>query len=230
MADPAIDRRLLLRWLALGPATGAGLLAGFPHGFWRQSKSESRRAGAGGVFDLVGEQCAPTGPDVQGPFYLPGAPRRTALAGPDEPGDPIVIRGTVLGPDCKTPLSGALLDVWQADAEGRYHDDREAYRLRGQLLTDAKGRYVFDSIVPGRYKLDGSFRPAHIHFTVASPRHETLTTQLYFKGDPYLAPNDACGSECRSDDPGRIIALEKETDGRARFSGRFDIALGALRG
>ncbi|MFN2432615.1 MAG: twin-arginine translocation pathway signal protein [Gemmatimonadota bacterium] len=219
------DRRRVLRLLALTPGAGLALAAGLAHGSERRRGQRLQallERGDGAV-------CAPTSGDTAGPFYLEGAPRRSQLAGPDEPGDRIVVRGRVLGPDCKTPLAGALLDAWQADAEGRYHADREdEYRLRGQVLTDAKGRYAFESVVPGRYKVDegaAAFRPAHIHFTVGGPRHRPLTTQLYFKGDPHLAPHDACGAECNSGDPGRIVELRREQDGPARFVAEFDVVL-----
>ncbi|MGH8606337.1 MAG: hypothetical protein ACREX9_02630 [Gammaproteobacteria bacterium] len=162
----------------------------------------------------------------KGPFYIPGAPHRTVLAGPEEPGEHIVIRGRAFAADCKTRLTGVLLDVWQADANGRYHDENENYRLRGQMQTNDQGVYEFSSIRPGRYKLEGGFRPAHIHFTVSHPDYEPLTTQLYFKGDPYLAPNDACRDACTSHDTNRIIELTRVAkSGKVWFEGRFDIVL-----
>ncbi|HEY7529193.1 MAG TPA: twin-arginine translocation pathway signal protein [Gemmatimonadota bacterium] len=236
MATRPWDRRELLRWLSLSPLAGAAAVAGFGVD-WRGGI----RHAAGGTAPHGGTRgfrrgplhdapsCEPTTADVEGPFYVAGAPSRTSLAGPDEPGDRIVIRGRVLGPDCRTPLPNALLDVWQADAEGSYHSAEEEYRLRGALRTDREGRYEFASVMPGRYPLvPGSstgFRPAHIHFTVGSPGHVPLTTQLYFEGDPFLAPKDACGEMCRSDDPGRIIELVKADAGPARFAGTFDIVL-----
>ena len=220
------DRRRILRWLALAPGAGLGAAAGLSAvdverlvAAWRNGVPTGCR---------TWPECLVTGADVQGPFYVAGAPRRMQVAGPDEPGDRIVVRGTVIGPDCKTPLAGALVDVWQADAEGSYHGKDENYRLRGQVLTDDRGRYTFESVVPGNYKIDPAaerFRPAHIHYTVSAPGHRALTTQLYFKGDPWLAPNDPCGRECRSDDPGRIVDLVRERDGAARFAAGFDIVL-----
>ena len=173
------------------------------------------------------DECPPTRQDDLGPFYISGAPRRTAIAGPDEPGDRTIISGKVLGADCNTPLSGALLDVWHADAKGHYHNAKENYRLRGQLTTNKAGAYEFSSIRPGNYTIDtGAWRPAHFHFTVSYPGYEPLTTQLYFKGDPHLAPNDACGADCHSDDPNRIIELRRsEKGGKVWLGGTFDIVL-----
>jgi protocatechuate 3,4-dioxygenase beta subunit len=175
------------------------------------------------------DPCVVTGSDVLGPFHEAGAPMSTVIAGPDEPGERIRIDGRVYGPGCDAPLAGALLDVWQADAVGGYHDaNAGVYRLRGQMLTDDEGRYSFVSILPGNYELGvGQWRPAHIHFNVSSPGLTPLTTQLYFEGDPYLPPNDACGS-CNSGDPTHVVPLVEETgeDGESVQAGFFDIVLG----
>jgi catechol 1,2-dioxygenase len=173
-------------------------------------------------------ECRPTEPDTQGPFYLPGAPTRIALAAPDEPGDRLVVRGRVLHPDCRTPLAGTLLDVWQADASGRYHGATEQYRLRGRLRTDSTGSWELTTIRPGNYRLGAGMRPAHLHFLVTHPAHPPLVTQLYFRDDPYLGPHDACGAACKSGDPHRVIGLAREEImGGEVFVGRFDVVLGA---
>jgi catechol 1,2-dioxygenase len=193
-----IDRRTTLRWLAGSVALSAWSVPG-------RGRAE----------------CRPTSADAVGPFYRPDAPDRTAIAEPAEPGPRLIVRGRVLGTDCG-PLGGAVIDVWQADAAGVYHDDR----LRGRIRTDARGRWELFSILPGRYRIDGGFRPAHVHLTIAHGGFRPLTTQLYFAGDPYLAPHDACGRPCRSDDPARVIRLAADEKMGAEFlSGEFDIVL-----
>ena len=173
------------------------------------------------------EECRPTQPDTQGPFYLPGAPSRGAIAPPGEPGSRLIVRGSVLGPDCRTPLAGALLDVWQADARGNYHGPAEQYRLRGRLQSDSSGGWELTTIRPGNYRLGDGMRPAHIHFMVTHPGHPPLVTQLYFRGDPYLGPRDACGEACKSDDVRRVIGLAmEEIMGSEVLVGRFDVVLG----
>jgi catechol 1,2-dioxygenase len=157
--------------------------------------------------------CSPTQRDFQGPMYVAGAPRRSVLAGPQEPGERLTIRGTVFGPDCRTPLSRTLLDVWQADANGEYHWKEEDWRLRGQILTNERGEYELATIKPGGY----GGRPAHIHVTISAPGHRPVTTQIYFKGDPRLA-HDMCGPACNSDDPHRVIEI-------ANGIGTFDVML-----
>ncbi|MCC7382322.1 MAG: hypothetical protein IT384_10855 [Deltaproteobacteria bacterium] len=184
----------------------------------------------GGVLDDAAradageETCAPTGSDVQGPFYRPGAPDRAELTGPNEPGDRLEITGVVLGQDCR-PLSGAVLDVWHADAAGRYDNASIDYRLRAVLMTAQAGAFSFRTVRPGNYPDAGGMRPAHIHFTVTHPGHASLTTQLYFAGDPYLAPNDSCGG-CNSSDPTLITTLTSEMRaGVAWWVGRFEVVL-----
>jgi catechol 1,2-dioxygenase len=166
--------------------------------------------------------CRPTSSDLEGPYYEPGAPERTQIATASEPGERIIISGTVYGPDCKTPLENAIVDVWQADREGVYHGPEDEYRLRGRLYTDADGRYEFETTMPGRYAQSNGFRPAHIHFKVSHADGAPLTTQLYFMGDPYLPPNDACGSGCNSGAVDLVIGLE----GAERKRGVFDVYLG----
>ena len=155
--------------------------------------------------------CSVTTSDALGPFYSTGAPIREKIAGDEEPGEPLRIEGRLYDvTDCRTPLTGWGLDIWQADNNGEYYDGPTTdYRLRGRVVTDSEGRFAFETIKPGRYALSGSFRPAHIHFRVYSPQGVvTLTSQLYFEGDPYLAPEDPCGPPtCFSDDPARIVRL-----------------------
>lgn len=184
--------------------------------------------GAAGDAGTDAGTCETTGSDVEGPFFEQGAPKRSVLAPEDEPGRRIVISGTVYEPDCTTPVTGALLDVWHANKDGDYYDRSNNYRLRGQMVTDDKGRYSFESIRPGNYPLGGSVRPAHIHFSVhKEPGLAPLTTQLYFSDDPNLAPNDPCGN-CNSGDPTLIIDLkERQMNGSTVLAGTFDIVLAA---
>ena len=167
--------------------------------------------------------CAPTESDALGPFHASGAPFREQLADAKEPGDRTMVEGVVYGPDCKTPLSDAIVDVWHADASGVYHDANTQYRLRGQIKTDSAGRYAFESIKPGNYDK----RPAHYHFIVSRPGHQPLTTQIYFAGDPFLGPNDSCKPPtCDSGDPGRVVTFAPKTvGGKSLLSGSFDIVL-----
>lgn len=165
-----------------------------------------------------GAACTTTAGDVLGPFYRAGAPSRMELASPTEPGDRLALEGIVYADDCTTPLVGAVLDVWQADSTGAYHEPNAAggpYRLRGKVTTAADGTWSLSTIRPGNYETSpGAWRPAHIHFTVSYVGYRTVSTQLYFAGDPFLPPNDSCDA-CGSEDPARVIALAATKNGLA---------------
>lgn len=135
----------------------------------------------------------PTEDNIEGPFYRPNAPFTAQLAGPGQEGEPLTVSGRVLGTD-GSPIPGALLDVWQADAKGDYDiadpNDRAnpkiPFKLRGRMRADADGSFRFETILPGQYEIGGGrWRPKHIHVKVSSPRFQFLTTQLYFEGDRF---------------------------------------------
>jgi protocatechuate 3,4-dioxygenase beta subunit len=123
-----------------------------------------------------------TASNIEGPFYKAGAPHRAVLVGPGERAERLAITGVVMTTAC-APVPGAELDVWHADRRGGY--DNDGFHLRGKLVTDAKGRYELRTIVPGRYLNGETYRPAHVHVKLRAKGHRTLTTQLYFDGDPY---------------------------------------------
>jgi len=128
------------------------------------------------------EQCTVTAANIEGPFFKEGAPNRAVLAGPKTKGTLLVITGRVLDIRCKA-IANAELEVWQADHKGDY--DNTGFRFRGTMISDAKGRYQLQSIIPGRYLNGRQYRPAHIHVKVNAIGFRSLTTQLYFEGDPY---------------------------------------------
>ncbi|MFF4406246.1 protocatechuate 3,4-dioxygenase subunit beta [Streptomyces sp. NPDC001262] len=118
---------------------------------------------------------------------------------PGEPiGERIVVTGRVLDGRGR-PVRGQLLELWQANAAGRYvhQGDRHAAPLdpnftgTGRCLTDDDGRYRFTTIRPGAYPLEdcaNTWRPAHLHFSIFGTAFtERLVTQMYFPGDPLLA-------------------------------------------
>jgi protocatechuate 3,4-dioxygenase beta subunit len=127
--------------------------------------------------------CEPTADNIEGPFYKAGAPNRATLAGDRERGERLVLAGRVASTGC-APLAGAVLDIWQADARGAY--DNDGWGLRGQLTSDAQGRWQVKTIVPGRYLNGRRYRPMHIHVKLRARGYQELTTQLYFAGDEYI--------------------------------------------
>lgn len=129
-----------------------------------------------------------------GPYYRPGAPFRSSIADGVR-GDRLTVAGRVLGGD-GAPLSGAVLDVWQADAEGHYdapsgRDAGAGWRLRGRIRAGADGTFRFETIRPAPYPVPGGMRPAHIHVIVSAEGFPDLVTELFFEGDPYLENDPA---------------------------------------
>lgn len=110
-------------------------------------------------------------------------------------GERIIVHGRVLDGDGR-PVRNALIEIWQANACGRYAHagDRHPAPLdpnfggAGRCLTDGEGRYRFMTIKPGAYPWGNhhnAWRPAHIHFSLFGPAFTTrLITQMYFPGDP----------------------------------------------
>lgn len=142
---------------------------------------------------------------VEGPFHpiTEQADTDTDLCmieGHTEPalGEQILVRGQVTDRDGQ-PLQDALVDVWQANHHGRYSHPEDPNtapldpNFQGWALirTDAAGRYGFKTIKPGAYPLNflggDGWRCRHIHFQVSKPGSKTLTTQMYFQGDPLIA-------------------------------------------
>jgi len=188
----------------------------------------------GGPAFAANQVCRLTESEIVGPFYRFGAPFRSQLAGPDEPGDRLVLTGTVFSSDCRTPLPGALIEIWQANNAGLYDTSKPgnfteatSFHLRGMLYTNENGQYEIETIMPGRYpvppnlpgfeKYAGLTRPAHIHFRVIESLHIPLTAQLYFKGDPFIAKDPWAGHK-------QSLAIDLKQDGNLR-RGVFDIAL-----
>ena len=109
-----------------------------------------------------------------------------------EPGEPLIVSGTIYSPDGKQPLPGITLYVYQTDATGRYSTssgDNRATRIHGVMRTDAKGRYEFRTIKPGSYP--NSRNPAHIHAYVSGPGYpEYWIDEYLFADDPFIKDED----------------------------------------
>jgi len=169
----------------------------------------------------------PTEDNILGPFHRRSAPFRGKLTPPLEPGQPLVVRGRVWGADTRKPLTGAVLDVWQANSQGRYDNDdpqsppaANLFVNRVRLLTDESGYYEYETIKPGRYQIgEGIWRPAHIHYWVAAGGYKSLVTQMYFKGDPYNEKDDFIKASLIVD------AAEHRTPHGAILLAMFDIVL-----
>jgi protocatechuate 3,4-dioxygenase beta subunit len=169
----------------------------------------------------------PTEDNILGPFYRKGAPYRAKITPPLEPGVVLVIKGRVWGFDTKKPLVHATLDIWQANAKGRYDNDdpnkppaKDVFVNRARLITDENGYYEYETIFPGPYKIgENTWRPSHIHYLVRHPGYKQLITQLYFKGDPHNKTDEFIKESL-------IIELSEKKAGKSIYkAGTFDIVL-----
>ena len=113
-----------------------------------------------------------------------------------------------------TALSGAEVDVWQANDAGGY--DNAGFTLRGVFVSDASGKFRIETILPGRYLDGASYRPRHIHVIVRAQGRAELTTQLYFEGDPYNA-TDSLFQES--------LMMSPASDGAGGQASSFDFVL-----
>jgi len=135
-------------------------------------------------------------------------------------GERIIVTGRVLGSDGR-PVLNTIVELWQANAAGRYldQDDQHPAPLdpnftgAGRCLTDAQGQYRFITIKPGAYPWKNhrnAWRPAHIHFSLFGNHFRSrLVTQMYFPGDP-LMPRDP------------ILQSIPDARGRERLVSAFD--------
>jgi protocatechuate 3,4-dioxygenase beta subunit len=185
---------------------------------------------------LSHEEDGATATDVEGPMYTVEPPFRTKIyeeyegMGDD---DPLFVRGTVTSTD-GSPLSEAVVDVWQTGPSGGYDvwDDRQPEgNFRGRIRAEGDGSYEFQTMLPKPYTVPTTgpvgryleaigqhpWRPAHIHLKVTAPGHDTLVTQVFFPDDPYLE-NDTIGAV----KPALVRPVERHN---GRLECAFDIVL-----
>ncbi|MEM8787194.1 MAG: protocatechuate 3,4-dioxygenase subunit beta [Pseudomonadota bacterium] len=154
---------------------------------------------------------------LDGDLHLNAAADGQSAIGPR-----ILVHGQVTDED-RRPVPHTLIEIWQANAGGRYRHKRDGYLAPldpnfggcGRALADADGRYAFRSIQPGPYPWPNGgndWRPAHIHLSLFGHAFaQRLVTQLYFEGDPLMA-------HCP------ILNAVPSEAGRARLVARLDLA------
>jgi hydroxyquinol 1,2-dioxygenase len=171
---------------------------------------------------------------VLGPFHIEGSPQFEFGGDMSQglPGSPLYVHGTVRDLD-GDPVPGAVLDVWQADAEGLYESqvadlDVEA-RLRGKYTTRDDGSYCVRTIAPRGYSIPmegpvgeligrteiSHFRPAHVHFLLAVPGYEPLITHLFQEGAQYLDSDVVFGTKAEL-----VVAFEEREPGDTPDGGK----------
>jgi protocatechuate 3,4-dioxygenase beta subunit len=153
-------------------------------------------------------------------------------------GERITVSGRVLDREGR-PVRGQLVEIWQANASGRYAHQRDQHPAPldpnfsgvGRCLTDALGGYRFTTIKPGAYPWRNhlnAWRPAHIHFSLFGTAFtQRLITQMYFPGDPLFPYDPILRSVTDESARGRLVADYVHELSQPEFSlgYRWDIVL-----
>ncbi|MCZ7597873.1 MAG: hypothetical protein M5U09_09265 [Gammaproteobacteria bacterium] len=145
-------------------------------------------------------------PTGAGPEFLSDAPYTATFWREGDPGERLMLSGRIMDTSGR-PVAGAVVELWQADGAGNYHDN--AYR--GRLVTDEGGRYAVRTVVPASY-----YRAKHIHMMVSHDSHGTVTTRVEFKGDPALEGRD---------DSHAVVLEETRVQDDVVYVGTFDVVL-----
>jgi protocatechuate 3,4-dioxygenase, beta subunit len=153
-------------------------------------------------------------------------------------GERIIVGGRVMDED-RRPVPGTLVELWQANASGRYRHGNDQHKApldpnftgAGRAVTDDQGRYRFVTIKPGAYPWrnhPNGWRPQHIHFSLFGPSFMTrMVTQMYFPGDPLLPIDPIFNSVADAEARERMVSSFDIdiTEHEWALGYRFDIVL-----
>jgi protocatechuate 3,4-dioxygenase, beta subunit len=184
-----------------------------------------------------------TGPVLRSNIVGPGVCDLTRQNTGHALGERIIVSGRVTDENGH-PIAATLIEIWQANAAGRYRHDADKHDAPldpnftgcGQVLTDSEGYYRFVTIRPGEYPWRNHYnawRPAHIHFSLFGPAFATrLVTQMYFPGDPLLADDPIFNSITDEKARNCLISIFdwESTIPEKALGYRFDIVLRGREG
>lgn len=169
----------------------------------------------------VGQTATERTAPVFNPERYPPTADLSVAKGGQALGERIIVQGRVLDEDGR-PVPNVMIEIWQANAAGRYDHERDqhdapldpAFHGNGRIFADGEGRYRFTTIKPGAYPWrnhHNAWRPNHIHYSLFGTGFaQRLVTQMYFPGDPLL-----------SLDP--IFNATPDPAARARLIAAFDL-------
>lgn len=171
--------------------------------------------------------CLLTPEQTEGPFYPVNDQNDkdndlTIIRGSNKraQGEVIVLHGVVRDQECN-PVQNALVEIWQACETGRYNHPSDPntakldpnFQYWGRSITNSKGEYSFKTIRPGHYPATNRWiRPAHIHLKVHKRGFEELTTQVYFKDDPYNSADRIIQSLSNEERKQVIVDFKQQTN------------------
>ena len=189
-----------------------------------------------GLEQLLEAACVKTPKQTPGPFYpVPSISEQrhkdmdlTRKLGKDEvaKGEIIRIKGQIKDEGCR-PIKGAVVEVWQACASGRYNHSRERnravldtdFQFWGRAITGPEGEYELLTIKPGKYP----GRTSHIHYAVQAKNYRPLVTQMYFADDGRQNARDGIYRRLSNQDREAVtVEFSKQDDVKA---GTFDMVL-----
>lgn len=170
-----------------------------------------------GTLGLVGCTQAPALSRSESAEQPGNVPWKTTIVSEGEPGEPLIVSGTIYAPDGRTPLEGISLFVYQTDATGRYSTtggDNRNTRIHGLMRTNSEGRYEFRTIKPGSYP--ASRVAAHIHAYVSGPGYpEYWIDEYHFDDDPFVT-SDMRAKVAGQGHLSSILSLTRGADGVLR--------------
>jgi len=167
---------------------------------------------------------------------------RDPSTGKEAMGERIIVVGRVLDED-ERPVPKTLIEIWQANAAGRYHHPIDQHNApldpnftgAGRCVTNDEGEYRYLTIKPGAYPWlnhTNAWRPAHIHLSLFGPSFVTrLVTQMFFPNDPLLPLDPILSSVPSKDGRQRLISSydHSVTEPEFALGYRFDIVLRGRR-
>lgn len=210
---------------------------------WNRRRFIGQASAVGAMLPWVGrttvaQDLAQTPPQTSGPFYpVPEIAKqphsdadltRRATEGPLAEGELIEVRGTVVGIDGR-PLSGAVVELWQACHSGRYQhqaDSNQApldpnFQYWARLVCDSQGAYRFQSIIPGKYP----GRTPHIHLRVLAEGFPELVTQMYFQQFGESNQKDGIYSRLSMQQKESVTVSFAKQEGAGSMQGDFRMVL-----
>ncbi len=143
-----------------------------------------------------------------------GSSWRIVLTSEKEPGEPMIVTGTVYASDGKTPVPGVEVHVYHTDAEGYYrkgNNSPENPRLKGTMLTNAEGKYEYRTIKPAPYP--GGGNPGHVHYVITAKGRAKQYAELQFEGDRWLPNHGRLTEEQRKDTFAEVRPFVKDEKG-----------------